>query len=683
MDKEKLLIEEISNRLSSCKLGLIVKSVRHISPQNIITKLDYKGHLYVSIVGYDSIENYTTESLTVSNRIEDAVLWRSDPKKSGKILVFIIGEVDKLHSLAEFDMLTNRCLTEALLSKYKEQQKDNKPTYALLEYLEKNASHFAYEDIELFLQESKKDWRLCGDHLWILNRLCDHELLSKSKLIEERLDDNRELIDTLGILPDSTRQAIHRTISKFSDIQDIKDTYLRLSRYLNTVDKNDLKGLEYDKVKILLGMKKKDVEVPPEDPTNPGNPPGPKGSTTGTKKQKDVKWSEFEEKVAEVIVGQEEDKLSLLSDLFENIQNELENNDNPIVISDGGELFDNRQIKLELSKGDFRTIIGQLCNEQSWGGKIETKEPILRTALSSIYDNKTTNYNPYSNSSSNFLSVDGSSVVESLKSFDELLSNDSRYKPLIPVFDKLNDSRANLISVLESIMYFPTITFGVGTKNYDYLKQYITAWQDLLNSLCSNEPLMREKSIQWTPVLLKCILSLDILFVQTPSEWKSVLMPTHPLHLWKYYEIFRNLHEEKSAFGDKDLAELKKVLHDLPQTLNFVIIDKIVCHKDNVELPYSGNVEMLPAYENKTNRYLGKDGIECVKETILRWLEFAPFSKNELRLSITDAPDVNTIIKDISSIVNDEHCEKVNIEFFYTRSKKEGNDFAICDYADL
>ena len=155
MDKEKLLIEEISNRLKSCKLGLIVKSVRHISPYNIITKLDYDGHLYVSIVGYESVEDNMPETLTVSNRIEDAVLWRSDPTKSGHILVFIIGEVDKLHSLSEFDVLTNRCLTEVLLSKYKEQQRDNKPTYTMLEYLEKNASHFAYEDIERFLQKSK------------------------------------------------------------------------------------------------------------------------------------------------------------------------------------------------------------------------------------------------------------------------------------------------------------------------------------------------------------------------------------------------------------------------------------------------------------------------------------------------------------------------------------------------
>ena len=684
MDKEGLLIEEISNRLKSCKLGLIVKSVRHISPQNIITKLDYDGHLYVSMVGYELVEDNMPEKMTVSNRIEDAVLWRSDPTKSGHILVFIIGEVDKLHSLAEFDVLTNRCLTEGLLSKYKEQQKDNTPTYTMLEYLEKNASHFAYEDIERFLQESKEDWRLCGDHLWILNRLCDHELLSKNKLIEERLDDNRELIDTLGILPDSTRQAIHRTINKFFDVQDIKETYIKLSRYLNTVDKNDLKGLEYDKVKILLGMKKKDEETPPIPTKNPnsGSPTNPKGPTTKVKKPKDVKWPEFEEKVAEVIVEQEEEKLSLLADLFMSIQTELENGDNPIVISDGGELFDNRPIKLELSKGDFRTIIGQLCNDQSWGGKIVTKEPILRTALSSMYDNKITTYNPYSNSGLNLLSVDGSSVVESLKSFDRLLSNDSRYKPLSPVFETLNNSRKNLIGVLDSIMYFPTITFGVGTKNYDCLKQYVISWQELLNDLCNNEPLMREKSIQWTPVLLKCILSLDTLYVQTPTEWKSVLMPTHPLHLWKYYEIFRNLFEERSAFGDKDIVELKKVLHDLPQTLNFVIIDKIVCQKDNVELPYSGNVEMLPAYENKTNRYLGKDGIDCVKETILRWLEFAPFSKNELRLSVTDAPDVNSIVKDVSSILNDEHCQKVNIDFFYTRSKKEGNDFAICDYAD-
>ena len=680
MKKQALLKEVLAERLKGVKLGIIVKSIRHISPVEIIKDLSVID-LYVSIVGYDELAVESVDGITLSTRIEDAVLWRSDPSKSGKIIVFINGEVDKLHSLAEFDVITSRSLMQELLGRYAIQLQNNEPAKRLIDYLSSHASQYTYEDIDDFLHASESNWGVCGDHLWMINHLCDHEILSKKEQIINRMDNNRELVDTLGVLPDSTRQAIYRTLSKYGNSPEITDTYLRLSKYVESADKNDLCGLEYDKVKLLLNGRKE--LTPVENPANgSGSGSGSGGGqTTQPKKPKDVKMAEFEEKVASIIVDQNEEEISLLIEIFNSIKESLSHGDNPVTVASGGELFDNRPLRLDVARGDFRKIVGMLCDDTSWGGKILTKETALRSALYSNYDHSIFHFNPYDSSCS--LSIEGTSVVETIHRFDDLLSGDSRYKPLLSVFEKMSESRKKLVGVLESLMFFPTILFGVDETYYDILKEYITSWQLLLNSICNNEPLMRGKSLQWTPALIKCILSLDILYLKTANEeWKSVLMPTHPLHLWKYYEIFRNLHEEKSSYRERDFEELKKVLHSLPQTLNFMVIDKFISGQDNIELPYSGNVEMLPAYENKTNRYLGRDGIECVRETILRWLEFAPYSKEELRIAITDAPDVNAIIKDATSLIEEGNCNKINITFFYTRSQKEGNDFAIFDYAE-
>lgn len=676
MKKQVLLQEVLTEHLKRVKLGVIVKAIRHISPMEIIKELCIDD-LYVSIVGYDALPDEHVEGITVSTRIEDAVLWRSDPTKSGRIVVFINGEVDKLHSLAEFDVITNRSLMQELLSRYAEQLQNNEPARRLIEYLINHASQYSYEDIDNFLHTSESEWGKCGDNLWMLNHLCDHEILSKKDQINVRLDDNRELVDTLGILPDSTRQAIYRTLSKYGNAPDITDTFLRLSRYVDSANKNDLRGLEYDKVKILLNGRKEIML--PEDPTSKPSTPG--GQANQPKKPKDVKMAEFEEKVAAVIVNQDKEELSLLNELFNIIKDCLANGDNPITIASGGALFDNRPLRLDVTRGDFRKIIGMLCNESSWGGKIMTKETILRAALYSNYDHSIHLFNPNDNSCA--LSIEGTSILETINRFDELLCSDNRYKPMLSVFNRMSEARKRLTDALEALMFFPTILFGADESYYAVLKEYVSSWQVFLSSICNNEPLMRGKSLQWTPALIKCILSLDVLYVKTASdEWKSVLMPTHPLHLWKYYEIFRNLHEEKSTFKERDFEELKKVLHSLPQTLNFMVIDKFISGQENIELPYSGNVEMLPAYENKTNRYLGRDGIECIRETILRWLEFAPYTKEELRIAITDAPDVNSVIKDATSLIEEGNCNKISITFFYTRAQKEGNDFAIIDYAE-
>ena len=677
MKKQDLLKEVLAERIKNVKLGIIVKSIRQISPVEII-KDGFIDDLYVSIVGYDDTITDIVEGTTISTKIEDAVLWRSDPSKSGRIIVFINGEVDKLHSLAEFDVITSRSLMQELLKRYAIQLQNNEPAKRLIDFLSDHASQYTYEDIDSFLHASESNWGICGDHLWMLNHLCDHEILSKKEQINSRLENNRELVDNLSVLPDSIRQSIYRTLSRFGNSAEITDTYLRLSKFVDSADKNDLRGLEYDKVKTLLNGRK-DI-IPIDNPANRSGSSGG-GQSAQTKKPKDVKMNEFEEKVAAVIVDQNKEDLALLLDIFNSIKECLANGDNPVSIASGGELFDNRPLRLDLARGDFRKIIGMLCNESSWGGKIMTKETVLRSALYSNYDHSIFRFNPYDNSST--LSIEAISIIETIRRFDELLSNDSRYKPLLSIFEQMSESRKKLVDALESIMFFPTILFGADESFYNTLKEYVTSWQLLLNSICNNEPLMREKSLQWTPALIKCVLSLDTLYLKTSNEeWKAVLMPTHPLHLWKYYEIFRNLHEDKSSYSERDFEELKKVLHSLPQTLNFMVIDKFISGQDNIELPYSGNVEMLPAYENKTNRYLGRDGIECVRETILRWLEFAPYSKEELRIAITDAPDVNAIVKDATSLIEDGNCNKINITFFYTRAQKEGNDFAIFDYAE-
>lgn len=680
MDKNNLLKNVLEEQLASCKLGIIIKYVRNIDPLQVLSSITNADHLYASIVGYDGVSASETDTYTVSVKIEDAVLWRSDPNKSGKILVFINDEVVKLHSLAEFDVLSNRDLMTYLIDFYSKKTTISEPVKKLLEYFRKNASHFNYEDIDKFLSQSDKNWSICGDNLWVLHRLCDHEILSKKDKIGERLDDNRDIIDILGILQDSDRQSIYRTLSRYKDDEDIRDTFFKLSKYIDSIDKKDLEGLEYDKVKILLAGKRKKDEITDQrkTPTKPGDDGGDVIPTVTHKKV--VKMREFEKKVAEVVVNQDEERISLLSDLYEDIKDCLANRDNPIIIANGGELFDNRQLKLDISREDFRTNICMMCSCDTWGGIIETKEPILRVALYSSYDNFPKGFNPHDKDG--LLSINNSSIYEIIQRFDNLLLSDSRYKELLPSFEKMEESRKELIGILDSIMFFPIIAFGIVEDNYKVLKEYISTWAELLRRICDNEPLMREKSINWAPALIKCILSLDILYIQTPTEWKSLLLPTHPLHLWKYYEIFKNLKEERASFKDKDFEELIGVLNSLPQTLNFVIIDKFICNHDNIELPYSGNVEMLPAYENKTNRYLGTDGVESINETILRWLQFAPFTKYELRIAITDTPDISQTVKDLSHLIETDVCKKINVTFFYTRSKKEGNDFIIFDYAD-
>ena len=65
-------------------------------------------HLYAAAIGYDEVIELSEELYDITNSIEKAVLWRSMPECAGSIIVFIRNDTDKLHSLAEFEVITTR-----------------------------------------------------------------------------------------------------------------------------------------------------------------------------------------------------------------------------------------------------------------------------------------------------------------------------------------------------------------------------------------------------------------------------------------------------------------------------------------------------------------------------------------------------------------------------------------------
>ena len=120
--------------------------------------------------------------------------------------------------------------------------------------------------------------------------------------------------------------------------------------------------------------------------------------------------------------------------------------------------------------------------------------------------------------------------------------------------------------------------------------------RDLLDELskhyhafCVNEPTMRQISAGGTSFIARAILLLDVLYIKTPKEWKAVLLPLHPIYLWRYYEVFRTLPNKKATLSAEDKEALSKVLSQLPQVLSFVVANSIVTAttEDRV-LPCSG-----------------------------------------------------------------------------------------------
>lgn len=118
IDKQSLVADLLFETLQTIKVGVLAKGLTNISPTEVVktiaTKLDSK--VFAAIVGYGE-EEIETEQYLISTQVEKAVLWRSIPEYAGKIVVFIKEDVDKLHSLAEFEVLSARNVTNYLIDK--------------------------------------------------------------------------------------------------------------------------------------------------------------------------------------------------------------------------------------------------------------------------------------------------------------------------------------------------------------------------------------------------------------------------------------------------------------------------------------------------------------------------------------------------------------------------------------
>lgn len=118
IDKEALVIDLLKQHLPEIKVGVIIKGIDDINPKHIVMVLTEKSkdHLYCAAVGYSGVMPAEETSYTLSTSIEKAVLWRSVPDYAGKIVVFVSSDSDKLHSLAEFDIISIRDLSQHLIA---------------------------------------------------------------------------------------------------------------------------------------------------------------------------------------------------------------------------------------------------------------------------------------------------------------------------------------------------------------------------------------------------------------------------------------------------------------------------------------------------------------------------------------------------------------------------------------
>lgn len=273
IDKEALVIDLLKQHLPEIKVGVIIKGIDDINPKHIVMVLTEKSkdHLYCAAVGYSGVMPAEETSYTLSTSIEKAVLWRSVPDYAGKIVVFVSSDSDKLHSLAEFDIISIRDLSQHLIADQIKSE-SNTPTHNFWAALAENADYFSFEAICDFVssvQSAQDQSAAIPVNMWRLNLLSDSAILSTKNKPADRLRQNRELIIAIGQLSEDSRKKLSRSLSrtKGDDKERLQKAYRILQNFYKYAKKTTLKELSFDTVKELFSAsQKKDT---PQSRLNP------------------------------------------------------------------------------------------------------------------------------------------------------------------------------------------------------------------------------------------------------------------------------------------------------------------------------------------------------------------------------------------------------------------------------
>lgn len=694
MDKQSLVIGLLLEKMADSKVGILAKGINDIQPAVIAAELSAKrkSHIYIAAVGYGISADIEEAEYTLTPSIEKAVLWRSVPEYAGNIIVFVKIDTDKLHSLAEFDVISLKDVSKYLLE-LQISNESNTPTQNFWRALQQTSDYYSFEAIMEFVQavsNAETVAEAIPNNMWRLNLLCDADILGTKYKPDERLTRNRELIFAIGQLSEDSRKKLSRSLArtKGDDRVRLQNAYNLLQNLYKYGNRDTLRQLDFATVQELFSASKAN-----ESKRKKKNPPKSLNGTEidtpdVTSQAAPIRPKELGQLISDAIVNGDEDDVAAVKELLEELKKHFdpeteENNDSIPTISG---VFDDRTIVIENHQSDLRKLVGTVCNEMAWGGLMETEESVLKDAISA--DIKS--FSPFNPVGVESMVAFHGGIDGSQSLFDFITQFDAQFKAknietaemFIPIIEELLTLRGKLLSNLDMIMYYPVLSFGVDEEVRQTLIGYIEAWAKLYHAFSINEPAMREMSPSSTSFIARALLLLDVLYVKTPKEWKAILLPLHPIFLWRYYEIFKILPAKKSQLSEDDAVALTAVLTQLPQILSFVIANSIVTEtSDDKVLPCSGNIEMLPTFENKTNRYLGDDGTQSIGEILTRWIGFAPYTKNEIRICSVDAPDLIANIRAIKDFMDKNSCERVVYDVYLTRKQNGNTELSKLDYS--
>lgn len=586
-----------------------------------------------------------SEKLSYDFTVEKAEESRNSGDESiFRVLIIKRAEMEKMSSLRWFPEITlERIYTKSCDLARKDLAGTNAVIEALIQALRSKPirSILSFERVLEYLEllisaPADKLPEAIKENYYRLGLCSDKSLDSRNPSKDDfvaRIKHNHGIVERLSNLEQAERQSITNYYAKATGI---KETPRRILSYYKTKDIALLGQMELSEVEECLKAAKEE-----KNPT----PPPRRGTT--------IKPTAL---AAQLIFDDNQDQIS---DILVQLERDIDQRANT-------KKAEKVEVDVDGGRAQFKTepvterIAEEMSSDSDFGGIIRAEVQAPDEAIRDLDKFERIPFSPAildpvwsSLTRIAALVSDGETISVRLKRF-----LDAR-KEILPFSKRLQD--APMLQVL---------------AQFDKFYKYLTAYAGLLTAINDEFPKIWAIAPSNAKEIINTIMSLDYVFVVGETKAHAIPTPMHPMYLWKYVELAKEILSSKGVneigeaqLSDEDKAFIIRKAEDIPDPLSVALLPATIAYRGAAFLPLSGRIGMLPVYSNVPQINQSESGIDTLKQAIIRYLCLYPHAGMMLKLCVIDPPSVEVIVSMLKALNSDKefNINGIEISIFHTK----------------
>lgn len=296
---------------------------------------------------------------------------------------------------------------------------------------------------------------------------------------------------------------------------------------------------------------------------------------------------------------------------------------------------------------EFMTWLHHFCAPRVWGGFFETPNTSFEDALRRYRQYEPILFKPLEVS----IAHDGDTydLAQLLAAMEHALQKQGTASTdLSDLWMRIVAARQSVLEHLDLLVHQPMLAVAGSTDLDNAVKDLLEHWERFYGKLAHYHWAMHEIDHAWTRLLFEAVASLDVVQIKTRldadrTSWKAVLLPTHPLHLWRYERmaaLARGLKPE-----DADRAAVLEQLEHPEHFLGVIYLTSLPAGKGGTQpLPVARDHRGLAVFENLRNAYSGDDGVEALQHCVRQFARIYVNHARPLRLALVNPPNASGML---------------------------------------